>query len=52
MGQGEGLHRRRLQHLTPPARRRRLGIDRRDLVAGLDEGGEGWDGEIRGAEKG
>ncbi len=52
MSQGEGVCRRRLQGLPPPTRRRRLGIDHGDLVPRLDQGGQGRNGELRGAEKG
>jgi hypothetical protein len=44
---GEGL-----QRLAAPARRRRLGIDRRDLVPGRDQFGQGGNGEFGSAEEG
>ena len=49
---GEGLNRRGRQRLAAAARRRRLGIDARDLVPRLDEGGEAGDREVGGAEEG
>ncbi len=49
---GEGLHRRWPHLLAPPTRRRRLGVHGRDLVAGGDELGEGFHGELGRAEEG
>lgn len=49
---GEGLHRRGTKRLAAPARRGRLGIDRRDLKPSGDQFGQGGRGELRGAEKG
>ncbi len=49
---GESLDWRGAQLLAPATRRRRLGIDRRDLVARGDELGEGFDREVGGAEEG
>ncbi len=49
---GESLHRRGPQLLPATARRRRLGVHRRDLVAGGDEFRQGFHRELRRAEEG
>ena len=51
-GLRQGLHRRGTERLAAAARRRRLGVDRGDLMAGLRHGVEAGGGDVGGSEEG
>ena len=50
-GERQLVHRRALHLVTTPRRARRPGIDRGEVMPGLEQGGKAGDGEVRRAHE-